>query len=384
VFDGHPYGMLVVGRDAGILAQNDAARALLGPPGGPGGDRRAWIAELLLAVEDPHGAPRKSLIEHALGGDHALPEVRIDLPEGCGAEAAWVTLAALPGTDDLVFVELRPGIRSDRRSRTQPFWAHGHQLRVFTLGRTRIESGEASIGGRWLANRTGQVLKYLVTARHRGVTVDEIAEHLWPKSGARSPQGVRYFIHVLRERLEPDRAPRAESSFVRSVQGGYALDLARVRIDADEFELAVVNGRAALARGDSDGAILAFTRASTLYGGDFLSDEPYAEWAMAERDRLRTLAAEALRALASLAHSHDDIDAAAEHLDRLAALEPYDVDIHRQLIGLCLLRGRRTEALRRYTLLRHRLLSTFGEDLDFTLLDLVGGESFEVVVRRGG
>jgi DNA-binding SARP family transcriptional activator len=98
---------------------------------------------------------------------------------------------------------------------------------------------------------------------------------------------------------------------------------------------------------------------------------------MAERDRLRTFASEALRALASLARARDDVDAAAAHLDRLAALEPYDVDVHRLLIGLCLRRGRRTEALRRYTLLRHRLLNTFGEDLDFTLADLAGGEAFE-------
>jgi DNA-binding SARP family transcriptional activator len=379
VFADHPYGMLVVDRDGAVVAQNAAARRLLGTLGPKLDTPHARIPQGLLSCQASRSGPRTMLLDGTLRGDGPLPETRIDLPEGSGVEAAWVTVSPLPATDGLVLVELRPGLRNDRRRRTEPFWAQGAQLRVSTLGRTRVESGEASIGGRWLANRTGQVLKYLVTARHRAVSVDEIAEHLWPQSGARSSQGVRYFIHALRERLEPERAPRAESYFVRSVHGGYTLDLSRVHIDADEFERAIGNGQTALDSSDPRAAVAWFTRASDLYGGDFLADEPYAEWAMAERDRLRTLAADALRALTALAHEHDDVDAAAAHLDRLAALEPYDVDVHRLLIGLCLRRGRRTEALRRYTLLRRRLLNTFGEDLDFTLADLATDEALPAV-----
>jgi hypothetical protein len=212
VFDDHPYGMLVLSRDGAVVTQNRAARALLGPLGAPDEKQpRARAVGALLGALSPRGAALRSLADRAREVDGPLPEVRVDLPEGGGAEAAWVTVSALADTEGLVLVELRPGLRSDRRRRTEPFWAHGANLRICTLGRTRVESGEASIGGRWLANRTGQVLKYLVIARHRGVTVDEIAEHLWPQSGARSPQGVRYFIHELRERLEPHRAPRAES-----------------------------------------------------------------------------------------------------------------------------------------------------------------------------
>ena len=37
-----------------------------------------------------------------------------------------------------------------------------------------------------------------------------------------------------------------------------------------------------------------------MYRGDFLADEPYAEWALHERDRLRDLAAGALRTLAEI------------------------------------------------------------------------------------
>ena len=110
--------------------------------------------------------------------------------------------------------------------------------------------------------------------------------------------------------------------------------------------------------------------AARLYGGDFLADEPYAEWAIAERDRLRAVAANGLRALAELRLARDDVDGAVIDLERLAELEPYDVDVHRRLIGLALRRGRRTEAVRRYNALRRRMLTTFGEELEFSLSDV--------------
>ena len=107
-----------------------------------------------------------------------------------------------------------------------------------------------------------------------------------------------------------------------------------------------------------------------LYRGDFLADEPYADWAIDQRDALRRLAADALRALVAVARRAGDLDTAAGHLERLGELEPYDIDVHREVISLCLVRGRRSEALRRYAALRVRILRTFGEDIDFTLADL--------------
>ena len=59
------------------------------------------------------------------------------------------------------------------------------------------------------------------------------------------------------------------------------------------------------------------------------SDEPYAEWAYAERDRLRGLTTQCLRLLATILAKRDDIDGAAGVLEQLAELEPYDAEVHR-------------------------------------------------------
>ncbi|MDX6728128.1 MAG: hypothetical protein QOK49_2933, partial [Baekduia sp.] len=51
--------------------------------------------------------------------------------------------------------------------------------------------------------------------------------------------------------------------------------------------------------------------------------------------------------------------------------EPFDGDVHRELLTVLLRRGRRSEALRRYEMLRRRMLSTFDETLDFSLAQLL-------------
>jgi DNA-binding SARP family transcriptional activator len=369
-FEGYPYGILVIGRDGAVLAHNAAAQRLLGEQAHRLDDARPRVACDLLCCRCEDGPLGKlCLFERAAKSAEPLPEIRIDLPPGSGAPAVWVTAAPLASQRDLVVVELRPGQASDRRRRTTPHWTQRPELRIYTLGRTRVESAEGPIAGRWLENRPGQVLKYLVAERHRTVYADEIAERVWPNAHARRLHGIRYFVHALRDTLEPDRRPRGASSFIVSRRGGYALDTGAVWIDADHFERDVTEGLALLGR-DRRAAEEHLERGLARYGGDFLADEPYADWAFAERDRLRVLAGDALRALVGLRLASDDLDAAAADLERLADLDPFDVDVHRQLIAVALRRGRRSDALRRYTALRHRMLSTFGEDLEFTLADL--------------
>jgi DNA-binding SARP family transcriptional activator len=66
------------------------------------------------------------------------------------------------------------------------------------------------------------------------------------------------------------------------------------------------------------------------------------------------------------------LEIAAEHARRLVEMEPYDGDAQRLVISLCLKRGRRSEAHRRYSVLCKRLMSQFGQRPDFELSDLEG------------
>jgi DNA-binding SARP family transcriptional activator len=374
VFQGHPYGIAVVDGQKRVVAHNAAARRMLGPHAallwdtGPGAACRLGGCPATSAC---HGGA--CLFERALAAAGPLPEVRVDLPRGAMVSAAWLTAAALAGVRSHVIVELRPGQAGDRRRHTDLSWARQPQLRIVSLGRTRVETAEGPLGGPWLRQRPGQLLKYLVSQRRHPVPAEMIAERLWPDAGPRALRGLRYYVHALRERLEPFDRPRAGSSYVLYEDGGYRLSPVRVTIDADEFEREVTAGLQMLRDGDHD-AFERLTRALSLYEGDFLADEPYAEWAIAERDRLASIAADGLRALADLRIRRGDTAGAARDLDRLAVLEPFDVGVHRQLISLALRRGRRSDAVRRHEAFRRRLLTTFGQDVDFSLTDLIAGD----------
>lgn len=370
VMDRYPYGILVQDGRGRLVAHNKAAQRMLG-----GWVRLAPACEVGCDVLGCHRAagPLEDVCLHERAREHEgpLPELRIDLPRGADVEAAWVTVAALEPDRELIVTELRPGQRGDRRRRSEPHWTAGPRLRIFALGRTRVLSAESALEGRWLDNRAGHILKFLVAERHRSVYCDEIVERVWPTAGTPDTRGLRYFVHVLRARLEPRGSPNPPSSFVLATRGGYVLDDTHVWIDADAFEELVRAGITARERGDALTALEHLRRGLELYRGDFLADEPYAEWAVRERDRLRQVASDGLHVLAALDERMGDLAAAAASLRRLADLEPYDVDVHRELLVVLLRRGRRSEALRRYEALRRRMLTTFGEKLDFSLAELI-------------
>jgi DNA-binding SARP family transcriptional activator len=371
VFEFAPSGIVITNARGEVQGANLGAKRMLGPAL----DReRLRCCDLFDCRRTGTPLADHCITELALERHGPLPEVRIDVPARGGASASvWVTAASVGGTDASVIIQIRPGVSGDRRRRTEPHWMGGPQLRIFTLGRTRVESGEGPIAGEWLGHRPGQLLKFLVCNRERMIPADELIEVFWPQAlGPKGATSVRQAIHTLRDRLEPERERHGASSFIAARAGGYEVETGTVWIDADDFEESVRTGLAASASGELDTAELALTRAVALYRGDFISDEPYAEWAFAERDRMRDLAGQALRGLAAARSESGDLEGATEQMHRLAELEPLDMDIQRDLLALLIRRGKHAEAHRRHEIIRRRYRRTFGEDPPFDLSEIAG------------
>jgi DNA-binding SARP family transcriptional activator len=362
-----PYAVMVLDADGQVLYRNVEAARLIASTDLRAAERVSCCA--LLGCQRGDGVlANVCLSDLAISQGAPLPEVRVDLATGGGRKSLWVTAAPLGGDSSRVLLQLRPGSIEDRRRRTDPHWMSGPRLRITTLGGTGVQSVEGPICGEWLDLLPGQLLRYLVVTRRRMVTADEIGEALWPEADYAIAPKVRYHIHALRRAIEPERGARVPSSLIISRAGRYRLNPERVGIDADEFESQV---RAALARArDARDSADQLQSALSLYRGDFLSDVPYADWAMAERDHLHSLACTGLRTLADLSLARRELDDATRYLERLSSLQPYDEPLHRQLIQLDMQRGHQSNAVRRYETLHARMTRTFGKGPEFTPADL--------------
>jgi DNA-binding SARP family transcriptional activator len=357
-FESLPAAALVLGADGALVACNAAARVVLGPLACMG-----TRCCLFLGCRPPgDGFGAGCVSELARSGDGARAERQIVLHDGA---VAWLSAAPAGADGDVVVMLNRLAGPAGLGAEDLP-----PRLHVRVLGRTRLETDAAPLAGDWLGHRPGQLLKYLICERGRVVTLEELIDVFWPSAGRAGGTSVRQAIHTLRDRLEPDRPKGKPSGYVVARTGGYELTPGRVWIDADDFEAQARAGLEALRRGAAERADASLTAAAAVYGGDFLADEPYAEWALAERERLRDLAAQVLRGLAGLKQVAGDEESVHEHLQRLAELEPLDMQAQRDLIALMLRRGRHSEALRRYELVRRRYKRAFGDDPGFTLAEL--------------
>jgi DNA-binding SARP family transcriptional activator len=367
IYERLPYGLVVVDGEGNVLSANPAAVEMSWRSGTATPPTACHEVYACRKADGPchHGC----LAQRAAQAGEILPEIRINTFSGSPVSAVWVTATPLEiGTG--VLLHLRAGDARDRRRRSDPHWIKDPELTIKALGRIRVDSQEGPLGGNWLQQRPGQILKYLICERDRVVQADEIAEALWPYGGRQALSSVRHFIHGLRDKLEPGRSRRGGTPFIVTVRGGYAINRRHVRIDADVFTQAARDGLSAHERGDGDQAYDLLELALSLYRGDLFEDEPYAEWVMPERDRLRAMATDSLRALTMIALSRGEVRNAVKHLDRLAEFEPFDSDVQRDLLRVLLDSGRRSEAMRRYSTFRARLAKEFQAEPGFTLTEL--------------
>jgi DNA-binding SARP family transcriptional activator len=364
VFDLLPYGLMVVNRVRRVLYWNRALEDL------PGFQR---LGEAPLSCCDLlgcrlAGGPLEDgcITELVIETGARTAEVELE-PLGGNGPRVWVSAAPVYHDCSQIVMQIRSDAWQHRETASAP--QVSQQLKVYTLGRTQVENRDGPLGGDWLLQRSGQLLKYLVCERRRAVPTDVIAEAIWPQARMTTSGTVRHSIHGLRVHLEPERGKNEESQYIHAHHGSYALNMDRIWVDADAFEDEVRVGLAAFGHGEIGAATQHLERALSLYQGDFLADEPYAEWALVERERLRSWVEKPLRVLADL--SANKPYRAAAYLERLAELAPFDNEIQRSLISLWIRQGRKSRAVRHYQAFQLRLLKQFGEEPSFGLAELV-------------
>lgn len=171
LFERFVYGLVLADRESSRLYMNMRARELLVPADRWQSGTRWTCCDLICGRLGPvlEGG---CLGERATETEGALPEVRIDVDGDHSRGAAWVTVSRIDAEGAQLLFHLRPAGRNDRRRQSGLEWSDSAStadpdLFVSVLGRFRVESRAGQLDGKWLQQRPGQLLKYLVCERRR-------------------------------------------------------------------------------------------------------------------------------------------------------------------------------------------------------------------------
>jgi DNA-binding SARP family transcriptional activator len=200
---------------------------------------------------------------------------------------------------------------------------------------------QARIGGQRLALPTRKaeaLLAYLAVRPGRAHLRDKLAGVFWSSAGRdQARHSLRQALSSLRGALSSIRGEILLVEGERVALGPSVAD-----VDVLEFER--------LAAQDT---LEALEQAVTVYGGDLLegvhiSEEPFENWLLAERARLREAVVTMLPRLVTHHVKSNAFESAIQTAARLLALDPLREETHRTLMRLYARQGRLGDALRQY------------------------------------
>jgi len=226
------------------------------------------------------------------------------------------------------------------------------RLKVVMLGAFRVHvDGESVEETAWRRRKARQLFKLLITRSDRRLLKDEAIELLWPESEPTAASiNLRTTVRALRLAL----GSRGSQLIVETAEA-YGLHAnAEVWTDVNAFESLLAQAAAA-----ADPLPL-LEQAHALYGGDYLPDDLYEDFASAQREHLKRTWLELQHALTRQWQLHHDHERALLALERLVRADPCDERAVQELMQLLGRLGRRPEALRVY----QRMVEALRADLD--------------------
>lgn len=230
-------------------------------------------------------------------------------------------------------------------------------LYIQTLGPFRVrQAGHEIEQGAWRRTKVLHLLQFLVCRRGHLVHREQILDALWPDTPpAKAATGLRVALNGLRKALTPDPAKGEPSDFIRRKGESLQLDLSPgVRVDADEF-VRLIRSAQTLEEKNPERAIELYETGCVLYRGDFLEENPYAEWPREERENLIATYLLAAERLAKLLIKQDKHEQGMRWANDILAKDPLWEEGYALLMQCHWQRGNRAMAVRMYDRCRRRL-----------------------------
>jgi DNA-binding SARP family transcriptional activator len=298
--------------------------------------QRAWPdgSELAAFMEHPVAAVRRSALLPAASSGH--PEALARLKHLAEDEDRGVRAAAAAAVESL--------------GREPPALSFA-VLGGFRIRRGRWEVDDAS----WRRPMASRLVRFLLVNRESLVPEDTLFEIFWPdKAVDTARRGLAVVLSLARGVLDP---PAARESAIEVNERTFRLRLrTRDRVDADEF---IAASEAALAdEGPNRRPLL--ERAESLWTGEPLPEDRYADWSLAWRQELFDRYLQVLAALAAVCSLAGDHTQAMVAGRKCLEIDPLNEGVHRALMAAYARSGRTSHALRQYLACRRALVDELG------------------------
>lgn len=229
----------------------------------------------------------------------------------------------------------------------EALWPHSEQteqesplLEIHTLGGLQVRrAGELLSAKAFGRRQTLTLLKLLIAHRGQTLSKEELCERLWPgEDPGETLRRLHVLMHGLRQALEAD--PTQPQIVLREGDGYRFAPQVCYFLDVERFEQLLHQGDCL----EGTAALEAYRKALALYKGDFLADEPYADWAELDRSYLRERAVGALFRMATLALNLGMQREALEAYRRILTLDPWREEAYAELIQALMITGQEPEA----------------------------------------
>jgi len=180
----------------------------------------------------------------------------------------------------------------------------------------------------WQSKVARDLFKMLVVNRGRPIPRDVLIDRLWPgETGEKANNRLSVALSTIRGVVDPDRAHAVDYVIVAD-RDSVAFDLSAVSVDVERFLADVERGRTLVRQGHLEQGLALLRLAETLYVGDLLEEQPYADWAVALREDALTSYLSIAALLAESDSSSGDHEAAASRYLRMLERDPYNEHAH--------------------------------------------------------
>jgi predicted ATPase/DNA-binding winged helix-turn-helix (wHTH) protein len=199
----------------------------------------------------------------------------------------------------------------------------------------------------WPTQKSKALFQILLIEPGRLVPTDELLEYLWPALPPHKAQNNLWVtVSQLRHVLQPDSPPRSRSTYIQKQGVGYRFNSeSDYWLDGNAFATHLVTAQSAA---DLTASITAWEAARILYQGDYLADEPYADWAQIPRTQWRRRYEQLLVNLAEAYGQNGRFQQAITHCREILTLDNTNETGYRLLMHCHAALGDRATALKVY------------------------------------